>query len=143
MEVDTKPFSKALSIKYPGEENVEFFFHKIEFEDKMIINIQIDGSMDMTFDIADTFRTSNPSFLRSSNEDGEHEIEPRILLGNHKNIKLQIVASQIGKLALNSSRPKSIILSIGSRWFGDGESVEKQDFDKLLFILDNVKDLLQ
>ncbi|KAL6451019.1 hypothetical protein SBY92_001269 [Candida maltosa Xu316] len=74
-------------------------------------------------------------------EDREVIPEPVLIIGDYSNMKLSIVASQVSKiLSLNS--PKPTILSIGSKWFGKGDEVNDDDFEKLMFILENVKKLL-
>mmetsp|Transcript_7152 Transcript_7152/g.9053 ORF Transcript_7152/g.9053 Transcript_7152/m.9053 type:complete len:142 (+) Transcript_7152:894-1319(+) len=138
----TLEFSKSITAKYPGDDETEFIFHKIEFNDKIILNVQINGVMDTTFDIPVSSKSSINAYSNISNsEDGG--LEPVILIGDHSNLKIQVVASQIGKVVLASSEPKNLILSIGSKWFGKGNETDENDFNKLMFVLDNVKQLLK
>lgn len=67
--------------------------------------------------------------------------EPQMIIGDYSNMKISIVASQIGKLTSLHS-PRELILSIASKWFGKGDEVCDDDFEKLTFILENVKRLL-
>lgn len=138
----TPEFSKSITAKFPGDEENEFTFHKIELNNKLILNVQINGVMDTTFDIPVSSKSSINAYSNLSNsEDGG--VEPVILIGDHSNLKIQVVASQIGKLVLVSQEPKNLILSIGSRWFGKGNETDENDFNKLMFVLDNVKQLLK
>lgn len=135
-------FNKSITAIYSGDEESEFTFHKIELNDKIILNVQINGVMDTTFDIPISSKSSINAYSNLNNsEDGG--VEPVVLIGDHSNLKIQVVASQIGKLVLVSSNPKNLILSIGSKWFGKGNESDGNDFDKLMFVLDNVKALLQ
>ena len=138
--MDTRvEFSKYITARY--EDGSVFTFHKIEFEDRMVLNIQIEGIMDTTFRIPVSTRAFINSYI---NEEGDNDlgIEPRIIVGNHKNIKMTVVATQIGKVVQLSKRPKEVILSVGSKWFGKGDEVGENDFQKLMFILENVKMIL-
>lgn len=139
----TPEFSKSIEVSYPGDnEETEFVFHKIEFQDKIILNVQINGVMDSTFDIPISSSSSINVYSRIKN--GETSgVEPVILIGDHNNLKIQVVASQIGELVLASANPKNLLLSIGSKWFGKGDEADDKDFDRLMFVLDNVKKILQ
>ncbi|CAI5757197.1 unnamed protein product [Candida verbasci] len=137
---DPTGFSKSIIKKY--DDNTEFFFHKLEFLDKIILNIAINGVQDTTFEIPMTTKTTI-NYMSAIEQDFEDQSpEPRLIIGNHDNLKIHIVASQIGKLILQSN-PKDLIISIGSKWFGKGDDIESDDFDKLMFVLANVKTLLQ
>lgn len=135
-------FSKSITAKYEGDDEHEFVFHKIELEDKIILNIQINGVMDTTFDIPVSPKSSITSYSSLTNSD-DAGVEPIILIGDHGNVKIQVIASQIGKLVLMSPAPKNMILSIGSKWFGKGTESDDNDFGRLMFLLDNVKTILQ
>lgn len=136
--MESPQFSKTVVSKYEGD-NVEVEFHKIEFDDKVIINIKIDGAMDSTFDVP----MSNKALMAAGDSRVELDlgIEPVVLVGDSGNTKLQIVATQVGKVVATSGRPKNTILSVGSRWFGKGDESSEDDFTKLLFVLENVKKL--
>lgn len=139
--MDDIPFSKIIKKKYSGDEDGEFEFHKIEFDNRMVLNISIDGAMNFTFDIPLSKRIGQPIIRADLATDPG--VEPVLLMGDLKNVKMQVVATQIGKMVLyNSGKPKNIILTIGSRWFGDGNQNTPEDFSKLMFVLDNVKSLV-
>lgn len=141
-EIKTDPtgFSTALEVHY--DQDVDFFFHKIELADRIILNIQINGVMDTTFDIPISSRTTINQAISGTMNIEDAGVEPRLLVGNHANFKILIVASQIGKLIALGQTPKDTILSIGSKWFGRGDEVGDDDFDKLMFVLGNVKKIL-
>lgn len=130
MSLDPTGFSKELKVSYDAD--TEFTFHKLELADKIIFNIRINNIMDTTFDI--------PSNSKNViNDDSSGTIEPIILVGNHLNLKIQIVATQLSKVFAMYS-PKSVILTIASKWFG--QELEDGDFDKLMWLLDQVKQFL-
>lgn len=140
---DPTGFSKSFTTKFPNDPNTEFFFHKIELADKQIISIHTNGIIDTTFEIPmSTKATIN--YASSMELDGETvgTPEPVLLVGDHANMKIQVVASQIAKL-IALQHPKSTVLSIGSKWFGRGDEVEENDFEKCLFVIENVKKLFQ
>lgn len=134
-------FSKVARTEYPGEGGGRFEIQKVEFENRIILNVAIDGAMNFTFDIPLSNRVGQPLVRAdSANDPG---VEPVLLLGDLKNIKMQVVATQIGKMVLyNGGKPKNVILTIGSRWFGDGNSTGTEDFNKLMFVLNNIKALV-
>ncbi|ODV69842.1 hypothetical protein HYPBUDRAFT_3771 [Hyphopichia burtonii NRRL Y-1933] len=143
MDAALPQFSKVLVKKYPQESDVEFTFHKIELSDKIILNVHTNGIIDTTFDIPISSKAAISSTTNSidSSEEGLG-VEPIILVGDSSNLKIQIIASQIGKLILLLANPKNLILSIGSRWFGKGDEVKDDDFEKLMFVLANIKEIL-
>lgn len=131
-------FSKSITSKYKDQDELEL--HKIEYDDRTILSIRTDGIMDATFSISPPSKA--PSNILSM--DGTMEdfgIDPVILVGDHSNLKTQVVATEIGKLVYRISPLKNLILTLGSNWFGKGDVTETQDFDKLMFILENIKEL--
>lgn len=144
---DSKGFTKSLAVTHSGQ---EFFFHLIQFQDKQILNISINGILDTTFKIPISTKTliNYESMMDLAEDDNEGESsreelppEPQMIIGDYSNMKISIVASQIGKLTSLHS-PRELILSIASKWFGKGDEVCDDDFEKLTFILENVKRLL-
>lgn len=115
-----------------------FNFQKIEFEDKIVLNVLINGVMDTTFDLP----LSTQSTINPSTQQEDLGVEPVVLVGDPHNIKLQVIAGQIGKLVQQLRNPRNVILTIGSRYFGRGD-VSEGDFDKLMFVLDQVKQLIE
>ncbi|EGW32516.1 uncharacterized protein SPAPADRAFT_55948 [Spathaspora passalidarum NRRL Y-27907] len=139
---DPTGFSKSFIAHFNDNDKTEFFFHKLTLADQQIINVQMDGVMDTTFDIPMTTQASI-NYASSMEIDGNTlgVPEPVLMIGDHANMKISIVASQIAKLiALRS--PRHTCLSIGSRWFGTGDEVQDGDFEKLMFIIENIKKLL-
>lgn len=102
-------------------------FQRISYEDKTVLNVLVDDVMDTTFDIP----------LEGLSELGA---EPVLLVGDPLNLKIQVIAAQIGKVAATKTH-KGVILTIGSRWFGS--ETQDGDFEKLMFVLENVKLVLE
>lgn len=120
-----------------GADNFEF--HRITFTDKVILNVMVNGAMDTSFDIPLlTLSTIN----RSLDQEDSLGPEPVVLMGDPNNLKLQVIASQIGKVAAQLKEPRNVILSIASRWFGNPDETNYGDFDKLVFVLQQIKSLL-
>lgn len=143
MEDTSTQFSKSITRTYPNQSKTEFIFHKIEFSDKIILNIHTDGIIDTTFDIPISSKAAISNNIHSiENSEEGLGVEPIILVGDSNNLKIQIVAGQIGKLILLLKNPKNLILSIGSRWFGKGDETSEDDFEKLMFVLAAVKELI-
>lgn len=128
------------------EDQTEFLFQKVEVDDTLILNIIIEGIADTTFELPLNSQQAINILSDISNfEDNEDSlgIDPKLLVGDHRNLKIQIVATQIGKLLLKDLKePKNVTLSLGSKWFGRGDETSDQDFNKLMFILANVKELI-
>lgn len=137
--MNRQQFSKTNTLKYNSKDDVVFL--SIALLDKIILCVQINGIMDTTFDVPISTNASVRQTLINDNTENidDSGIEPKVLMGQVNNIKLEIVVTQIGKLILTSSQPKSLIITIGSRWFGNGDEHETEDFDKLMFILEGVK----
>ncbi|RCK63100.1 hypothetical protein Cantr_09767 [Candida viswanathii] len=148
---DPTGFSKSFRSTYQNDTEYEFFFHIINYANQQIINVAINGLLDTTFELpVSTKSTINYASSMEIQTDGydeeedrEREVipEPVLLIGDHANMKLLIVASQVSKIVSVTS-PKPTILSIGSKWFGKGDEVHEDDFERLMFILENVKKLL-
>lgn len=120
-------------------ENDHFSFQLIEFDDKIILNVMINGIVDTTLDIPMPTQSHINDPLQDEQSLG---VEPVVLLGDPHNIKIQVVASQIGKVVQLLRRPRNIILSIASRYFGKGDVTQDGDFEKVMFVVQHVKELL-
>lgn len=127
---------KELTAKYA---DAEFNFQMIEFDNKIILNVMVNGIVDTTLDIPLSAHASINSQLQDEDSLG---VEPIVLLGDPRNIKIQVIASQIGKLVQLLKNPRNVILSIGSRWFGTAQEAQDGDFEKLIFVTLHVKQLL-
>lgn len=138
-------FNAQFTRTYP-DQNTEFLFQKVEINDSMILNVLVEGIADTTFELPlNSQQAINILSDLSNFEENEDNlgIEPKLIIGDHQNFKIHIVASQIGKLILKCLKePKSVTLSIGSKWFGKGDQTTDEDFDKLMFVLANVKELI-
>lgn len=115
-------------------------FQAIFFADKIIVNVVIDGAADATFDLPLSTHSAISTALQLEDS---LPVEPVVLVGDPQNIKMQVIAAQIGKVVLHLKHPRNVILSIGTRWFGRGDSTNEDDFEKVAFVLENVKSLLQ
>lgn len=94
--------------------------------------------MDTSFDLPlSTLKVIDSQVLASDESLG---IEPVVLVGDPHNLKLQVVAGQIGKVVYLMGNRKNVILTMGSRWFGKDPT--DGDFDKLMFVLGKIKELL-
>lgn len=141
--MEAAKLSKSVTKTYSNDADAEFTFQKIELGDKIVLNVYINGIIDTTFDIPISSRAAinSSTFSLESSEEGLG-VEPVILVGDPNNLKIQIIAGQIGKLVLLLKEPKNLILSIASRWFGRGDETTDQDFEKLMFVLSGVKEVL-
>lgn len=113
-------------------------FQRVDFADKLILNIYVDGVIDTTFDVPVSTRQL---ISGRALEPEALDIEPVVLVGDPQNLKIQIVASQIAKVVLLLEWPRNMVLSIGSRWFG--RESQEGDFERMMFVLEAVKELLQ
>lgn len=141
MELHETPHSQtqaqSISATYGAD---EFEFHKISYSDKLVLNIMVNGAMDTSFDLPLlTLSTIN----RSIQQEDSLGPEPVVLMGDPNNLKLQVIASQIGKVVSQLRDPRNVILSMGSRWFGKADETSDGDFEKLMFVLQHVKSLLE
>lgn len=141
MELHETPHSQtqaqSISATYGAD---EFEFHKISYSDKLVLNIMVNGAMDTSFDLPLlTLSTIN----RSIQQEDSLGPEPVVLMGDPNNLKLQVIASQIGKVVSQLRDPRNVILSMGSRWFGKTDETSDGDFEKLMFVLQHVKSLLE
>lgn len=142
----TTPFSKLVTSRYIRSDD-ELEVLAINLADKCIINVAINGVVDTTFDIPlstnATVRQNLCGGMSYNEDSGDFGIEPVVLVGEVNNTKLEVVATQIGKIMVSTvAAPKSIILSIGSKWFGRGDQSQPDDFDKLMFVLESVKKVI-
>lgn len=141
MELHETPHSQtqaqSISATYGAD---EFEFHKISYSDKLVLNLMVNGAMDTSFDLPLlTLSTIN----RSIQQEDSLGPEPVVLMGDPNNLKLQVIASQIGKVVSQLRDPRNVILSMGSRWFGKADETSDGDFEKLMFVLQHVKSLLE
>ncbi|GEQ72088.1 hypothetical protein JCM33374_g5774 [Metschnikowia sp. JCM 33374] len=129
--------TKSISTNYGSD---KFDFHKVSFTDKLILNIMVNDVMDTTFDIP---LLTSSTINRSLQREDSLGPEPIVLMGNPNNLKLQVIAGQIGKVVSQSRDPRNVILSMGSRWFGKADETNDGDFEKLMFVLQHIKSLLE
>lgn len=126
--------TKTIALQY-GSDDIKI--HKIEIDNCIIVNVLINGVCDTTFELP----LSSPQTINIlSHIEDDDIIEPRLIVGDASNIKIQLIAGQIGKIMLKSlDEPKAIILSIGLRWFG--RDITDNDFQQLMFILEGIAKL--
>lgn len=101
----------------------------LEFLDKVIIHLAMDGETDISYDIEITGQENMKRPLRNYdyNDDSDEEFEssnianstivPTVLIGPGDNVKVKVLASQIGHLMSRLST-KNIILNISGKIFG-------------------------
>lgn len=114
-------------------------FQRLSFPNKLVLNILINDVMDTTFDIA---MPTTSALSQNLQDEMALATDPVLIIGDALNTKLKVFASQIGKVILQLPHPQDVILTMGSRWFGKGGEVQDGDFDKLVFILEQVKKLI-
>lgn len=136
---DLNEWAKEIKATGPGPEAPLVVFQKIPFADKLIVNIAVNDVMDTTFDLP--LSTANSISINTFDDETLLGVEPVVLLGDPHNLKLQVIAAQIGKVIHQLSDRKNVILTIGSKWFGKEQ--QDGDFEKLMFVLEHVKKLLQ
>lgn len=133
---ESRQFAKETVATY---EDTQVSFQAVFFADKIILNVVVDGAADATFDLPlSTHSVISPALQL---EEGL-AVEPVVLVGDPQNVKMQVVAAQVGKVVLHLKHPRNVILSIGTRWFGRGDVTGGDDFEKVAFVLENVKALL-
>lgn len=138
MAENEKLASLPKEIECEGPGGAQFTFHSVQFEDKLVLNILIDGIMDTSFDLP-LLTPKAIDFLSLSNDESLG-VEPIVLVGDPNNLKIQVVAAQIGKVVYLMGNRKNVILTLGSRWFG--RDTADGDFEKLMFVVSKVKELL-
>ena len=106
---DPTGFSKSFETTYPNDTSSssstnEFFFHIINYSDKQILNISINGLMDTTFELpvstksAITYASALEIPMDQFEDEHEQEEvrerevipEPILLIGDHSNMKLLV-----------------------------------------------------
>lgn len=110
------------------------------YADKYILNVLVDDVMDTTLDLP---ISSHGAINQQLHNEEDLAIEPQLLVGDPANLKIQIVAAQIGKVIMTLAYPKNTVLTIGSRWFGSGTETREGDFEKLMVVLEAVKGVLE
>ncbi|CAN3359378.1 hypothetical protein DICA3_D03510 [Diutina catenulata] len=113
--------------------NHTFKFQKFEAADKVIFNLYIDGGMDSTFFVPITAKSV---LALDSGLYDEASVDPQLLIGDHSNLKAQIVAGEIAKMVIKILR-KPVVVSFGSKWFG--RDITSNDFEKLMWTLSEVR----
>lgn len=135
-EHEVRQFAKEIEASL---NNTSVNYQVISFADKIILNVIIEGAADATFDLPlSTHSTVSPALQLEDSL----PVEPVVLVGDPQNVKMQVIAAQIGKVVLHLKHSRNVILSIGTRWFGRGDVANDDDFEKVAFVLQNVKTLL-
>lgn len=129
--------SNLIIKQYDGTERV-LTCTILEFIDKIIIHLAMDGETDISYDIqipennemkkpiqANGFSVNGyeleedeVGFQEESQMGTESKIVPTVLIGAGNNIKTQVLASQIGHVMAQNSN-KNLILNISGRLFGN------------------------
>ena len=110
----------------------------LEFLDKLIIHLSMDGETDISYDIQIPEKNDLKKPLRRYNFEEEEEQEelestiiPTVLIGSGNNMKMQVLSSQIGHTISQLSN-KNIILNISGKLFGRAYLDEYRSGDSLL-----------
>lgn len=128
---------KPTEIQGTAPDGAGFRFYKVDFVDKLVVGIVVDGVMDALFDLPlSTLKVIDEGVMKEDSLG----VEPVVLVGDPQNLKLQVVAGQIGKVIYSLGNRKNVILSMGLRWWG--RETEEGDFDKLVFVLEKVRELV-
>lgn len=129
--------NKPTEIQGTAPDGALFRFYKVDFVDKLVVGIVVDGVMDALFDLPlSTLKVIDEGVMKEDSLG----VEPVVLVGDPQNLKLQVVAGQIGKVIYSLGNRKNVILSMGLRWWG--RDTEEGDFDKLVFVLEKVRALV-
>lgn len=139
-EEKEKEKEKEVKEKEVKEKETNVTFLAVFFADKVILNVIIDGAADATFDLP---LSTHSAISQALQLEDSLPVEPIVLVGDPQNVKMQVIAAQIGKVVLHLKYQGNVILSIGTRWFGRGDVTEDNDFEKVAFVLQHVKNLLQ
>lgn len=132
-----RQFAKEIAAHH---NDTEVRFQAVFFADKIILSILINGAADATFDLPLPIHTA---MLPAVPAEDSLPVEPIVLVGDQQNVKIQVVAAQIGKVVMHLKHPRNAILSIGTRWFARGDATNADDFEKVTFVLEHVKRLLE
>lgn len=145
-------FSRSLEVSYDKDTSITF--HRVILGDSIVLNVAINGIIDTTFQINPRpLRTLNHTSFYTGEEEEEEDydskpiapdVEPQLLMGNHSNLKVQVVASEIAKLlcTLPACLAKDkVLLSIGLKWWGRDNNSHATDFERIMFVLQNLKAL--
>ncbi|CDK29018.1 unnamed protein product [Kuraishia capsulata CBS 1993] len=117
-------------------ENNEISAQIIEFQDKSVIHLALNGEKDTTIDIPLPLTPG----IKLASESTSSRISPVVLLGNQQNLKTMVMANQIGTLFYTfSPEPKNLILITSSKLWNEKDDASNADFQKLAFILGLLK----
>ena len=136
-EPPVRQFAKEIAAHH---NDTEVRFQAVFFADKIILSILINEAADATFDLPLPIHTA---MLPAVPAEDSLPVEPIVLVGDQQNVKIQVVAAQIGKVVMHLKHPRNAILSIGTRWFARGDATNADDFEKVTFVLEHVKRLLE
>lgn len=112
----------------------------LEFLDKILINVSMDGETDISYDIQIPEMNDLKKPVRRYDDDDEEEednrltsstIIPTVLIGAGNNMKIQVLASQIGH-EMSQFSTKNIILNISGKIFGRSSLDQHRSEDSLI-----------
>lgn len=141
-DFDKKIREVDLIIKPDGKEHM-LTCTMIEFIDKLIINLSLDGETDISYDIQIPEMNDLKKPLRRYDFDVDGEevneedddisstVTPTVLIGAGDNLKMQVLASQIGNV-MSRLVTKNIILNISGKLFGRSSIDEYRPGDSVL-----------
>lgn len=124
-------------------EGIEYNFGINEFLDKRVVHVYRDGQKDSVVDIQLPTMLTQSILEEDEGEELESKIKSSYIVGDSRNMKTLIMATQIGKLLVKSDLgDKNVILNTSGRIFGRGDQVDDKDFERLMFVVSSVKELL-
>lgn len=119
----------------------EINVQSIDFVDKKIVFVKYNGEIDTTFDVQAPDTKSLYDMIPGSTASEEISYEKICLIGDNSNIKLAVMVNHIAKLLYVSSETKGLIVSLSSKVFMSKQP-NQQDFDRLLFVLGLMKQII-
>ncbi|GMG56448.1 unnamed protein product [Ambrosiozyma monospora] len=122
----------------------------LEFANKFLINVSKNGEIDMSFDVQlpteqkrmNRYSYEDDDFDGSNMKDINEGVMANVLIGNNANLKNQVLATQVGKLVnqFNPQKKNSLILNVSGKIFAKSENATNDDFTRLNFVLELIKD---
>ncbi|GME81595.1 unnamed protein product [Ambrosiozyma monospora] len=127
----------------------------IEFANKFLINVSKNGEIDTSFDVQlpteqrrmnhynyDEYDVEDDDADGSNMKDINEGVMANVLIGNNANMKNQVLATQVGKLVnqFNPQKKNSLILNVSGKIFAKSENATNDDFTRLNFVLELIKD---
>ncbi|CEP24913.1 unnamed protein product [Cyberlindnera jadinii] len=122
-------------------DGAEIEVQSIEFIDRRVLFIRVEGEADSTFDVQAP--NSQLAFnLQYQNEDDDFSCEKVCLVGDSLNVKLSLLVNHLSKLLYMNRETRNLIISVSSKIFDTGKASSRGDFDRFISVLELVKKVL-